>query len=281
MIVRRGLLLLKAFPEVVPDTTFQQSLLGKGLVELSHVENLPQRLPIVLAAALIAAAAIGLGDLTGGLLGFRDRLRWPVPDRAGLRPRGGDPRRADARRRPDGLARSLVGPHRPGHAWPASGSSDPAHGVRSRQAGPSRRQARDPEKPPPGAAPIGSLALRPADRAVRGDHDPGLDAAGDRLRRHRVSPARAQGVFPGRADRIPAAQHLHEHAVRRGDAPPARHGSDGGLVVGSAGRPAPRRAVRAGRGRAHPRDRRARSRRGRAGSRPSSTSRRPGSTASA
>ena len=78
VIVRRGLLLLKAFPEVVPDTTFQQSLLGKGLSELSHVENLSQRLPIVLAAALIAAAAIGLGDLAGGLLGFRDRLRWPV-----------------------------------------------------------------------------------------------------------------------------------------------------------------------------------------------------------
>jgi hypothetical protein len=61
--VRRGLLLLKAFPEVVPDTPFHESLLGKGLLELSHVENLPQRVPIVLAAGLIAAAAIGLGDL--------------------------------------------------------------------------------------------------------------------------------------------------------------------------------------------------------------------------
>ncbi len=61
-LVRRGLLLLKAFPEVVPDTSFHESLLGQALEELSHVEHLPERLPIVLAAALIAAAAVGLGD---------------------------------------------------------------------------------------------------------------------------------------------------------------------------------------------------------------------------
>ena len=34
---------------------------GKGIEELSHVENLPQRVPILLAAGLIAAAAVGLG----------------------------------------------------------------------------------------------------------------------------------------------------------------------------------------------------------------------------
>ena len=61
--VRRGLLLLKTFPQVVPDTPFRDSLLGKGLKELSHLENLPQRVPIILAAGLIAAAAVGLGDL--------------------------------------------------------------------------------------------------------------------------------------------------------------------------------------------------------------------------
>jgi hypothetical protein len=61
--VRRGWLLLKAFPEVVPGTTFEESFLGNGLKELSHVENLPQRLPILLTASLIAAAAIGLGDM--------------------------------------------------------------------------------------------------------------------------------------------------------------------------------------------------------------------------
>ena len=61
--IRRGLLLLKAFPEVVPGTTFRESLLGNGLKELSHLENLPQRVPILLTAGLIAAAAIGLGDM--------------------------------------------------------------------------------------------------------------------------------------------------------------------------------------------------------------------------
>ena len=61
--IRRGLLLLKTFPEVIPDTPFQRSLLGNAYEELRHVENLPQRVPIVLAAGLVAAAAIGLGDL--------------------------------------------------------------------------------------------------------------------------------------------------------------------------------------------------------------------------
>jgi hypothetical protein len=61
--VRRGLLVLKTFPEVIPDTPFHQSFLGTAIDELSHVENLPQRLPILLTAGWIAAAAIGLGDL--------------------------------------------------------------------------------------------------------------------------------------------------------------------------------------------------------------------------
>ena len=79
--VRRGWLLLKAFPEVVPGTTFEESFLGNGLEELSHVENLPQRLPIVLTAGLIAAAAIGLGDMAlrrlqaGGRSGCRGANR--------------------------------------------------------------------------------------------------------------------------------------------------------------------------------------------------------------
>jgi hypothetical protein len=62
--VRRGWLLLKTFPEVVPDTTFRESFLGNALKELSHLENLSQRVPILLTAGLIAAAAIGLGDMT-------------------------------------------------------------------------------------------------------------------------------------------------------------------------------------------------------------------------
>ncbi len=74
-VVRRGLLLLKTFPEVVPDTSFRESLLGRGLAELSQVQNLPQRVPVVLAAALIAGAAIGLGEAAIALLRLRRRLR--------------------------------------------------------------------------------------------------------------------------------------------------------------------------------------------------------------
>lgn len=74
---RRGFLLLETFPEVVPGTTFRRSMLGNILSELSHVENLPQRIPILLAAGLIAGAAVGVGDATLGLLMVRGRLRWP------------------------------------------------------------------------------------------------------------------------------------------------------------------------------------------------------------
>ncbi len=77
-VVRRGLLVLSTFPEVVPGTRFRDSLLGRGIGELSHLENLPQRLPVALAAALIAAAAVGLGDLAAGALGIRRRVRWPA-----------------------------------------------------------------------------------------------------------------------------------------------------------------------------------------------------------
>ena len=62
-LINRGWLLLKAFPEVIPDTRFRESYLGQAIDELSHIENLPQRIPILLAAGLIAVAAIGLGDL--------------------------------------------------------------------------------------------------------------------------------------------------------------------------------------------------------------------------
>ena len=87
-------------------------------------------------------------------------------------------------------------------------------------------------------------------RAVRGADAAGVDAAGDRLRRAGIPPPGAEGVLPGRADRVPAAQRLHEHAVRGGDAPPPGHGGHGRLVVGGAGGPTARRAVRPGRRRA-------------------------------
>ena len=42
------MLLAKALPQVVPGVRFEQSYLGQALGKLGHVENLPQRLPIVL-----------------------------------------------------------------------------------------------------------------------------------------------------------------------------------------------------------------------------------------
>ncbi|MEJ7640169.1 MAG: hypothetical protein WKF75_19940, partial [Singulisphaera sp.] len=62
--LHRSDLLWRALPGVVPGVRLEQSLLGPALRDLSHVENLPQRAPIVLTAGLIAVAALALGDLT-------------------------------------------------------------------------------------------------------------------------------------------------------------------------------------------------------------------------
>ena len=72
----RWMLLVDAFPEVVPGLRFEQSHLGNALLELRHVENLPQRLPIVLAAAAIAGSAIALGQLSLRLLGLHRTFEW-------------------------------------------------------------------------------------------------------------------------------------------------------------------------------------------------------------
>ena len=61
--IPRWYFLSRALPQVVPGITFAQSFLGSALIGLSQVGNLPQRLPIVAAAVLIVAAALGLGDL--------------------------------------------------------------------------------------------------------------------------------------------------------------------------------------------------------------------------
>ncbi|HEX8200456.1 MAG TPA: hypothetical protein VF590_08210 [Isosphaeraceae bacterium] len=70
----RADLLWEALPGIVPGVRFGRSHLGRALLELRHVGNLPQRLPIVLAAALIAGAAVALGDCALGALGIRRRL---------------------------------------------------------------------------------------------------------------------------------------------------------------------------------------------------------------
>src|SRR5262249_16889405 len=53
---------------------FKESYLGLALAELRHVENLPQRFPIVAAVALIAAAALALGRLVVRALGLTQKL---------------------------------------------------------------------------------------------------------------------------------------------------------------------------------------------------------------
>ena len=78
--LNRALILSQAVPEVVPGVTFGQSHLGRAALALAHVEYLPQRGPIVLVAALIAGAAIGLGSLIlrllklGGVLERAERI---------------------------------------------------------------------------------------------------------------------------------------------------------------------------------------------------------------
>lgn len=202
--IQRGVLLMSAIPKVVPGTSFQQSLMGRAILELSHLENLTQRVPILLTAGLIAAAAIGLGDLMVGQLKLRDRLRLDerialdygvgtallgvatlIIGRVGCldsvlirislgliaiigliaaRPRF---RRASA-----GI---------PGHVF---GESTTRDGVPT-----------DNPRPP-------RLAFHVRDRSVRDPDDPRCDAPSYRLRRPRVSSGGPQGVLPGGANQL-------------------------------------------------------------------------------
>lgn len=76
-VVWRSLFLWRGLPHIVPGVRWADSYLGAAWAELSHPENLPERLPIVLAAALIAGAAVALGRLVLhalGALASLDRL---------------------------------------------------------------------------------------------------------------------------------------------------------------------------------------------------------------
>lgn len=70
----RGILMMQALPEVVPGNQWQTTHLRLALRELSHLENLPQRLPIVLSASLIFAAMLAVGSLVLRLLKLRPIL---------------------------------------------------------------------------------------------------------------------------------------------------------------------------------------------------------------
>ncbi|MDR3637770.1 MAG: hypothetical protein P4L84_28445 [Isosphaeraceae bacterium] len=86
--VRRSLFLWRAFPGVVPGVRFDQSYLGQAANELSHLQNLPQRIPIVLGASLIGGAALALGGFVLRALGLRRELTtwqsWPLAFGVGM-----------------------------------------------------------------------------------------------------------------------------------------------------------------------------------------------------
>ena len=77
--VRRVLLLLNLVPGVIPDVTWRDSGLGSMVEKLGHVENLPQRLPIVLAGGFLLASGVALGMLALRALGLH--RRWSVAGR--------------------------------------------------------------------------------------------------------------------------------------------------------------------------------------------------------
>ncbi len=217
------------------------------LRELGRVENLPQRLPIVLAAAGIAGAAIALGQLILRALGLRSSFGAAerIPLAFGLGATG------------LGVATLVVGRPSGLAPWPIRAGLGliiaDRGGLPGPRSPPSATASTAPKRPRATGRRVGVRAGR---RPVPDAHGAGGDAADDRLRRDRVPPARPEGVFPGGPDRVPAAQRLHEHAVRRGDAPPARHGGPRRLVARGAGRPAPRGVLRAGDGGADRPDRR-------------------------
>ena len=72
--VRRWIFFAQAFPEVVPGVAFSESYFGTALSELKHVENLPQRVPVLLGGCLIAGAGLGLGLSVLRLLGLHHTL---------------------------------------------------------------------------------------------------------------------------------------------------------------------------------------------------------------
>jgi hypothetical protein len=59
--IRRADLLWRLFPHVVPGLGWEESHLGMAARQLGHVENLPERVPILAGAIFIAAAAVAVG----------------------------------------------------------------------------------------------------------------------------------------------------------------------------------------------------------------------------
>jgi len=73
---RRGLFILTALPHIIPGVSLRASGVGRIRDELQHPEFLPQRLPILLAASLILAGGMGIGELALRGLRIRSSLSW-------------------------------------------------------------------------------------------------------------------------------------------------------------------------------------------------------------
>lgn len=80
--IRRSTLLMEFFPGVIPGLSWERSGLGVAVAKLGHVENLPQRLPIAIAAAFLVASGLALGGLILRSLGLH--RRWPVAERIAI-----------------------------------------------------------------------------------------------------------------------------------------------------------------------------------------------------
>jgi len=76
----RSYFLWRLLPEVVPGLTWRRSYLGLLVGKLGHYEFLPQRLPMVLAASLIALAGMSLGRMVirGLKIDDLDRVERPA-----------------------------------------------------------------------------------------------------------------------------------------------------------------------------------------------------------
>ncbi len=144
----------------------------------------------------------------------------------------------------------LIGPDapdRPSRAVGPVGGADRPRGVDAQRGlGP---PLSSPGRPSEGAIlPPAPRRLRPGRRAVPPADGPGGDDPGDRFRLPGIPPPGAEGILSRRTNPFLAAQCLHEHALRRGDAPPARDGRPGRLVARGDGRSAPGDVPRPGGG---------------------------------
>ncbi|HEY2158857.1 MAG TPA: glycosyltransferase family 39 protein, partial [Isosphaeraceae bacterium] len=81
-LIARSFFLWHFLPAVLPGLSWRDSFLGGAVADLSHLENLPQRLPIVLAAGLIVFSGVALGMLVLRALGLH--RRWSCLERIGV-----------------------------------------------------------------------------------------------------------------------------------------------------------------------------------------------------